>query len=329
MTIAVIIAARDAGATIARSIRSALSEPEVSQVIVVDDGSDDDTAAVALRQDDGSGRLLVGRLDINRGPSAARNHALTLATAEHIAILDADDILVPGRFARLVAVPDWDMIADNILFVADGTDLDALVLPEVDARPRTLDTAAFVDGCVARRSRTRSQLGFLKPVIRRDLLIRAALRYDESVRLGEDFILYVELLRRGARFVLIDDIGYIAVERGNSLSANHRTDDLAALLAAERAMFGTLDPGSPAARAMARRIDDTRAKYALRAFLRAKRDGGLAHGAAWLARRPDHWLSVIGDVARDKLRDARARWCRTVAPASPRLLLMSDETTHR
>jgi succinoglycan biosynthesis protein ExoU len=325
VSVAVLIAAKDAGATIARAIRSALAEPEVSQVIVVDDGSSDDTTGVARGEDDRSGRLLVERFSVNQGPSAARNHALALATAAHIAILDADDVIVRGRFARLLATPEWDMVADNILFVPDGTDLDTLVLPRAGGGSRVVDTAAFIDGCVARGSRTRSQLGFLKPVIRRRLLTDAGLHYDERVRLGEDFILYVDLLRRGARFVVIDDVGYVAVERGNSLSARHATGDLAALLAAERKIFAALTHGSPAARAMRARLGDTHAKYALRAFLQTKRDAGLIAGLAWLARRPDHWRSVIGGIARDKLHDAQARRRPMAAPPSPRLLLTAGE----
>jgi succinoglycan biosynthesis protein ExoU len=317
--VTVIIAAKDASATIARAIRSALAEPEVAQVIVVDDGSSDDTAAVARGAGAGDGRLLVERLPANRGPSAARNHALGLVTADLVAILDADDILLPGRFARLLAVPDWDMIADNILFVADGTDLDTLAVPQPPPRPRSIDLDAFIDGCVT-RSRTRSQLGFLKPVIRRAVLERHGLRYDEGVRLGEDFLLYVELLRRGARFVLVDAVGYVAVERGTSLSARHGTDDLAALLAAERALLRDLPPESAAARTMRRRIAETAGKYALRAFLRTRREQGAVAAIRWLCARPDAWIAVVGGIARDKVQDAR-RHRGASEPAAPRLLL--------
>ncbi|SOB81140.1 succinoglycan biosynthesis protein ExoU [Sphingomonas guangdongensis] len=329
MSVAVLIAAKDAAATIGRSIASALAESQVSQVIVVDDGSADETARAARAADDASGRLIVERLAENRGPSAARNHALTLATADYVAVLDSDDIILPGRFARLLAVPEWDMIGDNILFVADGTDLDALAVPQPTTVVEALDLADFIEGCVQRRSRTRSQLGFLKPVIRRSLIAETGLGYDERIRLGEDFLLYVELLRRGACFLLTRSVGYVAVERATSLSARHRTADLAALLDAERALLAGLPRGTPAAEKMRSRIADTAGKHALRAFLDKKRADGLLPALAWLAERPRSWRAVIGGVARDKVTAALTERRPVPAPAAPRLLLPEQQTIVR
>ena len=59
-----------------RAIRSALRENRVAEVVVVDDGSTDGTAAASRAADDGSGRLRVLSLETNRGPAFARNHAI-------------------------------------------------------------------------------------------------------------------------------------------------------------------------------------------------------------------------------------------------------------
>src|SRR6188474_2401292 len=93
-TLCAIIAAKDAAATIQRAIRSALREPQVAEVVVVDDGSTDGTAQKSREADDGSGRLKVHRLDRNRGPAFARNHAISNSAAPLIAILDADDFFL-------------------------------------------------------------------------------------------------------------------------------------------------------------------------------------------------------------------------------------------
>ena len=89
--VCVIIAAKNAQETIGRAVRSALAEPEVAEVVVVDDGSNDRTMAAAAEADDGSKRLDIIRFRVNRGPSAARNHAIAISRAPLISILDADD----------------------------------------------------------------------------------------------------------------------------------------------------------------------------------------------------------------------------------------------
>src|SRR5580698_8233831 len=93
--VTVIIAAKDAIATIGRAIVSALAQPEAAEVIVVDDGSSDGTAALARTHDDGGSRLRVLRLERNSGPAAARNLALEMATSPFVCVLDADDFMQP------------------------------------------------------------------------------------------------------------------------------------------------------------------------------------------------------------------------------------------
>jgi succinoglycan biosynthesis protein ExoU len=65
--IGVVIAAWNAAPTIGRAIASALVQPEVAEVIVVDDASADETMAAALAADD--------------GPAAARNRAIAESEA--------------------------------------------------------------------------------------------------------------------------------------------------------------------------------------------------------------------------------------------------------
>ena len=115
-TVDVIIAARNRSDTIERAILSALTEPQVRYVIVVDDGSTDDTSARARQCNANSGRVIVERLRSNLGPSAARNVALRISTAPWVTILDGDDYLLPGRTGALLSKADgWDFIADDLL----------------------------------------------------------------------------------------------------------------------------------------------------------------------------------------------------------------------
>jgi hypothetical protein len=96
----VIVPARDAAPFVAEAIDSALAQdgPFDLEVVVVDDGSDDDTAARAERDD---ARVTVVR-QCPGGPGSARNAGLALTSGEYVALLDADDRWPPGRLKRLV-----------------------------------------------------------------------------------------------------------------------------------------------------------------------------------------------------------------------------------
>lgn len=299
--VTVIIAAYRAMGTVADAVRSALADRQVGEVIVVDDASPDETARVAASADDGSGRLSVLRQPINRGPSAARNRALREATRPYVAILDADDLFLPGRLDPLLAVRDWDIIADNIAFVPDVPDLSHLqqIIPKGRA-VRRLGLAEFVHRNISRRDQRRGELGFLKPIISRALLNRQGLLYAEDVRLGEDFLLYTEAMARGARFLIAQHCGYVAVERPGSLSGRHATSDLIALARGSRALQPLVPAQSEAFRALKAhaRALDVKARH--RALLDDKAQIGAMRAIAKLARHPRDVVPVFGAVLADK-----------------------------
>ncbi|MCE6953352.1 glycosyltransferase [Cereibacter sphaeroides] len=297
--ICVIIAAHDASATVAQAVRSALTQPEVAEVVVIDDASGDATAEAARAADDGTGRLTVERLARNAGPSAARNRAIAVSRAPRIAILDADDFLLPGRFARLD--PGFDLAADNIVFVTPDH-AAALVpdaLPAAAGSVEMLDAERFALGNLAQGVR-RGELGFLKPVMARAFLDQHGLRYDEGLWLGEDFDLYMRMLLRGARFGLIRAVGYVAIERSTSLSGRHRTADLAALEAACLAHLDLPAPDGTKA-ALRRHLDQVRAKVLLRRFLDRKAEAGLGAALGFALAPPSRFLPIARGIARDKI----------------------------
>lgn len=121
-SVSVIIAAYNSEAMIERAVRSALTEPEAADVIVVDDASTDDTLARARAADDGSGRLKLIPRWSNGGPSAARNRALQECRAGWIGILDADDFFLAGRLKGLLRFAGKaDLIADDMWRVDERT----------------------------------------------------------------------------------------------------------------------------------------------------------------------------------------------------------------
>lgn len=299
--VCVIVAAYNAERTVARALRSALAEAEVTELVLVDDASTDATVATALDTDDGSGRLRIVRQPANHGPAAARNRAIAESTATYVAVLDADDMILPGRFKRLLADPDWDAIADNIAFVVESGADDIPVPAQREDVRRTLTLAQFVDGNVSRADRPRGELGFLKPVIRRAFLDRHGLRYDESLRLGEDYALYVRMLAAGARFVTSEACGYLALERPDSLSGRHRTEDLGALLASDRQMLAAPGLDGDARRALADHARHLAGKHHHRHILDIRRARGRVAAALAAATDLAALPGLVGAVARDKL----------------------------
>ena len=102
--ISILIPAFNAEEWIADTLRSALAQTwERKEIIVVDDGSTDQTYAVA-QQFEPQGVLVVRQK--NQGASAARNKAFALSKGDFIQWLDADDLLASDKIARQMQA--WD-----------------------------------------------------------------------------------------------------------------------------------------------------------------------------------------------------------------------------
>src|SRR6187455_3206898 len=94
-----ILPVHDRAACVARAIESVLGQTYRNiELVVVDDGSTDETAAVVSRY---RGAATILRQD-NAGAYAARNLALRHARGELVAFIDSDDAWLPDKIARQV-----------------------------------------------------------------------------------------------------------------------------------------------------------------------------------------------------------------------------------
>ncbi|MEL6643464.1 MAG: glycosyltransferase [Pseudomonadota bacterium] len=308
-SVCVIIAAYNAADTIGLAVRSALAQREVGEVIVVDDASHDGTGQAATDAARGDSRLLVLRQPRNTGPSAARNHALAATSMPYVAVLDADDYLLPGRFAHLLAIPGWDLAADNIVFVPENDAGTRQAVPDAQPVIASLTLEDFVMGNLTQSATRRGELGFLKPVIRRSFLEDHGLKYDPVMRLGEDYDLYVRALLKGARFRLSHRIGYAARVRPGSLSGLHSTDDLGALLAATEGHLVAAARSPRDQAAITAHQQQIRNRYLLRSFLDRKAEAGISGALRFALSAPANMMPIMAGVMRDKwaaLRGAQA-----------------------
>jgi glycosyltransferase involved in cell wall biosynthesis len=164
--------------------------PFSSEIIVVDDGSSDDTCE-QVRAFEGV-RLIE---QANAGPSAARNRGIGAATGDYVAFLDSDDIWPEGKLAAQMAVarrhPDAGLIfGDCRIFTEDG------------ARPQTFFDEAGLDiSFWGDRERVMAPYAKLFQVnyvptgaalVRRDCFKLAGL-FDESRRYVEDMELWFRI----------------------------------------------------------------------------------------------------------------------------------------
>jgi glycosyltransferase involved in cell wall biosynthesis len=89
--------ARTAAATVGRAVRSTLAAmPRDAELVVLDDGSTDDTPAVLHRIEDR--RLVVLRNETGGGVAAGLQQLLAATDSRVVARMDADDVTLPGRF---------------------------------------------------------------------------------------------------------------------------------------------------------------------------------------------------------------------------------------
>jgi glycosyltransferase involved in cell wall biosynthesis len=158
--VSVIMAAYNAAEHIGEALESALAQDwRPLEIVVVDDGSSDDTAAVVGRYPE-----VVYVHQDNKGPSAARNSAVEHSSGAFVANFDSDDLLPPSRVSDQVEyllshpevgavfgrqewmnAPEW-MARDSVYGDVDGIPLSSVMFRrEVFSQLGGYDTS-FVHG---------------------------------------------------------------------------------------------------------------------------------------------------------------------------------------
>lgn len=217
MKISVVIPAYNAAAFLPRCLKSVFAQtlaPE--EVIVVDDGSTDNTAAVAA----GLGARVVRRK--NGGLSAARNTGIQHAAGEWIALLDADDMWAAEKLQRQVA-----SIGSRTVLVYTGI----RIFDDSGTREYSLAISPTAARRVLRYS---NPISPSTVIVRRDAVMQDG-GFREDIRACEDWEMWVRLQRMG-QFEAIPDPLTDYYVYSNSLSANPER----MLLALDRILDTTL-----------------------------------------------------------------------------------------
>lgn len=105
--ISVVMACRNSSEHVEEALLSILNQSiKTIELIIVDDGSTDDTLEIAQRYQSSDDRIKVISLPTSFGPAVARNAGINSARGRWIGILDSDDIALPSRFAEQLKLGD-------------------------------------------------------------------------------------------------------------------------------------------------------------------------------------------------------------------------------
>jgi glycosyltransferase involved in cell wall biosynthesis len=182
------------------------------EIIVVDDGSTDDSAAIAAT----FGPPVRVIRQPNQGESVARNRGLEDALGTHVLFLDADDLLAPDALARLSAAvqatPDTVALMGCAWF---------RTTPSEPEKTQIFDYRSFFPDII--ESNLAPVHCWLAPVD----LVKAAGAFFGSLQWFEDWDMWWRVGLKGAKLVTVDYIG--------ALYRQHQSSQLATLSSANRA----------------------------------------------------------------------------------------------
>lgn len=213
--LSVVVPTCNDGAALEQALASVMAqhgagiEERTVELVIVDDGSTDDTPARIERLRAALPLPCAMLRQPNRGPSAARNAGLRLAAAPHLLFFDADDVLLPGAlggFRRALAASGADMVFGGRVEY-DGARRRAVPQP-----PLTGDRARDLADFLLRR---RPAIGQGCAVYARRVFDRLA--WPEDIRAGEDRILHAQVLALFDCYAFAEPVAELRENRARSL----------------------------------------------------------------------------------------------------------------
>lgn len=200
------------------SLRMQDFDPSQYEVIFIDDCSTDGTYEYLLQESAGTRTWRVLRTEANSGsPSHPRNLGIRAAVGEYVFFLDCDDTLFPDT-----------LTAHHAYAVRNGLDVVRGYLVVDDGRSR-VDMNRIRDFQAAKRKRTKIELIIRhqsttnSTLIKRDLLIRKEITWDESLRMGEDTVFLIQVLAACDRLGYLDHPTFVYDKSASRVASSTRT----------------------------------------------------------------------------------------------------------
>lgn len=202
--ISVVVPAYNAETTLQRSIESILNQSYSNiEIIIVDDGSEDQTREVAqtLREKDDRIRIIH---QTNSGVSAARNKGLETATGEYITFLDADDYMESEVYEKMVAEMERDRLDIVSAAIKEVYNGDVI---KIRNNP---DNCPVISGIRALCNMFSYQ-GGIRTVVWDKLYRKECvkeIRFDINYKFGEDTLFNCQAMLECKRYGQISYVGY-------------------------------------------------------------------------------------------------------------------------
>lgn len=222
--ISVVIPAWNAAATLSETLDTVFAQQGPRfEVIVVDDGSTDETPRVLERlAAERPGDLRWESIPNSGGPSRPRNVGLEMARGEFVAMFDSDDLMEPGKLAAQLTVfdlhPATDLCCTDFRVIdEDGGLLQESFLAEYTSfrehlRPvagaADLPPVALFQGPDLHRALIYANFVGTSSVMARRLALQEAGGFDESLGNGDDLDMWFKLARTGKTFAFLDVKGH-------------------------------------------------------------------------------------------------------------------------
>jgi len=153
------------------------------ELLLVDDHSTDGSFGMMQTYRELDDRVVVLRTPTNGGPARARNLGLEKAQGKYVAILDADDINMPGRLKTQYAYMEEHRevyLAGGNLVLIDGDDREVNVWKSGNYRPEDVQEVLPIRNCIAHSSVMFRNSG--------------EFTYREKFEVSEEYDLYLNLL---------------------------------------------------------------------------------------------------------------------------------------
>ncbi|ARV05499.1 hypothetical protein BTO04_01775 [Polaribacter sp. SA4-10] len=195
--ISVIIPIYNAEKHLKKAISSALIQKEVREIILIDDGSTDNSRNICLEKEKSNSRikLYCHQKNKNLGRSASRNLGIKKTTSKYIAFLDADDFYLPNRFKNDLKLFTADETIDGVYnaigshFYRESSEIDKRKLSITTISERISPEELF------EKMGPMGHFGYFSGIgltIKKDALLKTNL-FNENLKVAEDTELWLKM----------------------------------------------------------------------------------------------------------------------------------------